>query len=149
MTVCLCLFMRGSSNFSQGGGGGGVQAILTKKSSDNVFFFFFFFFLVLSLGYFTEVEWSISFIFQGSRGGKTFSRAGGSNIFQGGGGGSNCLFPIETHITCDFPGGGGSGPPVPPSGSALALVTKSHYLVCNERPCQKDWDALLYLLAYL
>ena len=34
--------------------------------------------------------------------------------------GSNCLFPIETHITCDFPGGGGgSGPPVPPSGSAL------------------------------
>ena len=32
-------------------------------------------------------------------------------------GGSNCLFPIETHITCDFPGG--SGPPVPPSGSAL------------------------------
>ena len=50
----------------------------------------------------------------------------GSTIFQGGGGptfsrgGSNCLFPIETHITCDFPGGG-SGPPVPPSGSALAL----------------------------
>ena len=44
----------------------------------------------------------------------------GSNIFQGGGGGvklfpegSNCLFPIERHITCDFPGGG-SGPPVPP-----------------------------------
>ena len=35
---------------------------------------------------------------------------GGSNFFQGGG--SNCLFPIETHITCDFPGG--SGPPVPP-----------------------------------
>ena len=35
----------------------------------------------------------------------------GSNIFQGGGGGptfyrgggSNCLLPIETHITCDFP----------------------------------------------
>ena len=26
----------------------------------------------------------------------------GSNIFQGG---SNCLFPIETHVTCDFPGG--------------------------------------------
>ena len=44
----------------------------------------------------------------------------GSNIFQGGGGptfsrgggGSNCLYPIETHITCDFPGG--SGPPDPP-----------------------------------
>ena len=46
----------------------------------------------------------------------------GSNIFQGGGGGggdvqlfpggSNGLYPIETHITCDFPGG--SGPPDPP-----------------------------------
>ena len=37
-------------------------------------------------------------------------------------GGSNCLFPIETHITCDFPGGG-SGPlsPPPPSGSALVV----------------------------
>ena len=44
---------------------------------------------------------------------------GGSNYFQGGGG-SNCIFPIETHITCDFPGG--SGPPVPPSGSALVLL---------------------------
>ena len=43
---------------------------------------------------------------------------GGSNFVQGGGG-SNCLFPIETHITCDFPGG--SGPPAPPPpGSALA-----------------------------
>ena len=59
----------------------------------------------------------------------------GSRNFRQGGGGvqvsptkkssdnvfffSNCLFPIETHITCDFPGG--SGPPVPPSGSALVL----------------------------
>ena len=50
----------------------------------------------------------------------------GSKFFQGGptfsrgGGGSNCLFPIETQITCDFPGGGVSGPPAPsPSGSAL------------------------------
>ena len=49
----------------------------------------------------------------------------GSNIFQGGSnffqGGSNCLFPIETHITCDFPGGG-SEPPVPPSGSELVFL---------------------------
>ena len=88
----------------------GVQARLTKKSSDNVFLF-----LVLSL--FLEVKWSISkkyIIFQGSRGGPTFSR--GVQLFSGG---SNCLFPIEIHITCDFQGGG-SGPPVPPpSGSAL------------------------------
>ena len=42
----------------------------------------------------------------------------GSNIFQGGPTfsreGSNCLFPIETHITLDFSGGGRSGPPAPP-----------------------------------
>ena len=63
--------MRGSWNFCQGGGGGGPGQS-DKKSSDNVFF------LVRS------VKWSISkksIIFQGSRGGPTFSRGGG-----GGGG---------------------------------------------------------------
>ena len=51
----------------------------------------------------------------------------GSNIFQGGGvqlfpggGVSNCLFPIETHITCDFQEG--SGPLVPPLDPHLAYV---------------------------
>ena len=34
---------------------------------------------------------------------------GGVQLFPGRG--SNCLFPIESHITCDFQGG---GPPVPP-----------------------------------
>ena len=52
--------------------------------------------------------------------GPTFSR--GSNFFRGGGGGggggSYCLFPIEIHITCDFPGGVRTS--CPPSGSALA-----------------------------
>ena len=97
--------MRGSRNFRQGGGGG-VQVNLTKKAL--TFFFVVFF---LSSAYSSEVKWLISkktIIFQGSR---------GVQLFPGGGGGSNCLFPIETHITCDFPGG--SGPPVPPSGSAL------------------------------
>ena len=28
--------------------------------------------------------------------------------------GVQMLISIETHITCDFPGGGGSGPPIPP-----------------------------------
>ena len=54
----------------------------------------------------------------------------GSNIVQGAGGGvvqlfpggSNCLFPIESHITCDFPVGGGVQTPCPPSGSALAVI---------------------------
>ena len=43
-----------------------------------------------------------------------FSRFQGGPTFSRGGGGSNCLFPIETHITCDFPGGGGPGPLSPP-----------------------------------
>ena len=93
--------MRGSRNFCQGGGGPGQS---DKKSYDNAFFFF------QSSAYFTEVKWSISkksMIFQGSRGGPTFSRKG-----------SNCLFPIETHITCDFPGWVRTPCP-PPSGSAL------------------------------
>ena len=77
------------------------------------------------------MKWSISkksIIFQGSRGGPTFSRGGeGSTFFRGGGqlfsggGGSNCLFSIETHITYDFPGGEGSGPPVPPLDPHLAV----------------------------
>ena len=44
---------------------------------------------------------------------------GGGNFYRGGG--SNCLFPIETHITCDFPGG--SGPPLPPVDPHLTDVT--------------------------
>ena len=56
----------------------------------------------LTTFFFTEVKWLISKkgsnIFQGGGGG---GGGGGSNFFQG----SNCLYPIETHITCDFPGG--------------------------------------------
>ena len=87
------------SNFRRGGGG--VQVSLTT--------FFFSPQLILQ-----ESNGQLKENFHFSR----FER--GSNIFQGvqlfpgGGGGSNCLFPFETHITCDFPGaGGGSGPPVP------------------------------------
>ena len=39
----------------------------------------------------------------------TFSRGGGPTFSRGG---IQMLISIETHITCDFPGGG-SGPPVP------------------------------------
>ena len=64
--------------------------------------------------------------FQGSRGGPTFSRRGG----VGGGGPTffrvvQLLIPIETHMTCDFPGG--SGPPVPPSGSALGMPQSNKF----------------------
>ena len=40
-------------------------------------------------------------------------RGRGVQLFPGGGG-SNCLFPIETHITCDFPGGGEGPDPLSP-----------------------------------
>ena len=90
------VIMRGSRNFRQGGGGPG--------QSDKKKFLTVFFspqpILQKSNGQFQRNLIS----FEGSNGGPTFSREGG--------GGSNCLFPIETHKTCDFPGG--SGPPVPP-----------------------------------
>ena len=83
-------------------GGGGVQVNLTKKALTT--FSFSFSFLVLSLFYRSQMV-----IFKEIYHFSKFQRW--SNIFQGesnffqGGGGSNCLYRIETHITCDFPGG--------------------------------------------
>ena len=55
-------------------------------------------------------------LFQGSRGGPTFSRGGGrSYIFSRGSPNGNFY---RNPITCDFPGGGGVRTPYPPSGSA-------------------------------
>ena len=54
-----------------------------------------------------------SILFQGSRGGPTFSRV--SNFFQG----VQLLISIEIHILCDFPGG--SGPPIPPLEPHMSL----------------------------
>ena len=78
-----------------------------KKGSDNVFFS-----PQLILQKSKMVNFKEIYHFSRFQSGSNFFRGGG-----GGGGGSNCFFPLETHITCDFPGG--SGPPVPPSGSAL------------------------------
>ena len=88
----------------------------SDKKSSYVFFCFF-----LSSAYFA-VKWSISFQFQRNlsffkvpEGVQHFP--GGVQLFPGGGGGgSNCLFPIETHITWDFPGGGPDplSPPLDP-----------------------------------
>ena len=44
-------------------------------------------------------------IFKGFRGGPTFSRGEGNFFHGGGGGGVQWVISIETHITCDFPGG--------------------------------------------
>ena len=86
----LRVHMRGSRNFRQGGS----RSVWPKK--------LWVFFLGLSLFYRSQMV-NFKEIYHFSR----FQR--GSNIFQGGvllfPGGSNCLFPIETQITCDFPGG--------------------------------------------
>ena len=84
-------------DFSSGGGGGGPGQS-DKKSPDNVFFSP----QLILLKSNGEFRRKLSF----------FKVPEGSNIFQGVQlfpRGSNCLYPIETHITCDFPGG--SGPP--------------------------------------
>ena len=89
-----------------------------QKTVWTFFWGFFLFILVLNLlyslqrgsnGFITET----TLLFQGFRGGPTFSK---------GGGGFQMLISIETHITCDFPGLGGSGPPIPLSGSAHERV---------------------------
>ena len=99
-------FLRGFRDYCQG-----VQVHLPENSSDNVVFCF----LVLSLFYsFTEgVQW----LFQRKL---LFLKVSeGSNFFKGGGqlfpwrGGVQWVISIETHKTCDFPGGGG-GPHIPP-----------------------------------
>ena len=90
---------------------GGVQVSLTKKKALTMFFFL----LVLSLFYRSQmVNFKEIYHFQGSRGDPTFSRGwGGVQLFPGGGG-IHCSFPIETHITCDFPGGSPVSPPLDP-----------------------------------
>ena len=51
--------------------------------------------------------------------GPTFSRGGGVQM----------LISIETHITCDFPGGEGSGPLIPPLDRHMISLKKiSHYI---------------------
>ena len=92
------------------GGGGGLRQSDKKALTFFFFFFFFFFFLlfflVLSLFYRSQMD-NFNDKYHCSRfrrGSKLFQRGGGgvSNFFQG----VQCLFPIETLITCDFPEGG-------------------------------------------
>ena len=82
-----------------GGGGGGVEARRPENSLDNVF-------LVINLFYSLQ-SGSNGFITEGRR---------GSNFFLGVG------VSKETHITCDFPGGGGVPDPLTPSGSARGVA---------------------------
>ena len=81
--------MHGSINFRRGDLFS-VQVHLTYKNS----------FLVHNLFYRSPMVTFKTIIFRGSRGIFIYLFI---HFFLGGGGG--CLFPIETHITCDFPGG--------------------------------------------
>ena len=111
--------MRGSGISSGGGGGGGWgegPGQSDKKALTTIF-------LVLSLFYRRQmVNFKETIAFQGSRWGSIFSR--GSNFFQGV---SNCLFPIETLLICDFPEGVRTPAP-PPSGSALGAALTASWL---------------------
>ena len=108
--------MRGSRNFRQGrGGGGGVQVSLTKNALTTFYFSYFFspqLILQKSNGQFQR---NLAF----------FKVPEGVVLFPEG---SNCLFPIETHITCDFPGGGGGpdqlSPPLDPHLLSQSLLLK-------------------------
>ena len=108
-------FLRGSRDYCQG-----VQVHLPENSSDNVVFCF----LVLSLFYsFTEgVQWLFQrkLLFLKVSEGVQLFQGGRATFSMEGGGGVQRVISIETHITCDFPGGGG-GPHIPPSGSAHAI----------------------------
>ena len=84
--------MSGSRTFVSRGGGGGVEARRPENSLDTVFFSHQ---LILQF-----TEWIQWFYYRGEEGVQLLPRDGVSK---------------ETHITCDFPGGGGGfGAPTPP-----------------------------------
>ena len=100
--------------FLLGRGGGGASGPSGIKKALTMFFFYLFFspqlILQNSSGYFQR-KLSFSKVPVG------VDHFPGVQLFPDGGG-SNCLFPIETHITCDFPG---SGPPASPTPSGSAM----------------------------
>ena len=113
--------MSGSKNFHQGKGS--VQVSLTKKLWQR-------FFLVLSLFYRSQmVNFKETYRFSRLQMGSNFFQ--GVKLFPGA---PNCLFPIETHIICDFPEGVRT--PCPPlwirtwcSPHSFMVKATIHYLI--------------------
>ena len=110
--------------------GGPGQA--DKKALTTFFFFFFFFFffspqLILqkSNGQFQR---NLS-LFKVPEGVQHFPGGRGSKFFQGGG--SNCLFPIKTHILVIFQGGG-PDPLSPPLDPHLSEHLFRTYTACPD-----------------
>ena len=130
-------FMRWTRKFS--------QEVGYRSSSVNVF---------QSSTYSKWVQWHISrkqCLFQGSKGGPTFSRSGG--IFFQKEGGPIAYIPLETHITWDFPGG---PDPPPPSGTRMCFqvlskempanseynwLTIDHVIICKTRAGGQTWNS--------
>ena len=109
-----CLLPCPDPGIFRGGGGGGVQRQYDKNSSDSVVCLFFAFFLVHGLVNRSQmVNFKEKYHFSRFRRGSKFFQ-GGPTLSRGGVGESNCLFPIETQITCDFKGGPDPLPPPPP-----------------------------------
>ena len=116
--------MRGSKNFHQGGGGGGKGPGQSDKKALTTII------LVLSLFYRSQmVNFKEIYRFSRLQMGSIFFQ--GSNFFQGV---SNCLFPIETHLICDFQEGVRT--PCPPlwirtwcSPHSFMVKATIHYLI--------------------
>ena len=89
--------------FSSGGGGGGGSRSVWQKALTMTF-------LILSLLYRSQmVNFKEIYRFSRLQMGSNFFQ--GTNFFQEV---SNCLFPIETHLICDFPEGVRTPSPLDP-----------------------------------
>ena len=105
--------MRGSKNFARV-----VQARLPENSSNNVFVFF----CPQLLQFYSGLSWFISkksIILLGFGGGGVQPIPRGQTFSMGEGAGVQMLI-LETHRTCDFPGGVRTL--YPPSGSAHVTI---------------------------
>ena len=115
--------MRGSRNFHQGGGEGPGQS--DQKALITIF-------VVFSLFYRSQMV-NFKEIYRFSRLQMRSNFFQGLQLFPGV---SNCLFPIETHLICDFPEGVRTPCPPPPlwirtwcSPHSFMVKATIHYLV--------------------
>ena len=125
-------------------GGGGPRQSDQKKLCQRCLFFAFF--IVPGLVYRSQmVNFKEKYHFSRFRRGSKFFQ--GVQLFLGGGG-SNCLFPIETQITCDFPGG--SRPPAPPPLPPPPPPPLDSHLaaICLVSQSAKRCDRLLHLCLF-
>ena len=121
--------MRGSSIFSGGGGRwskpDGLKTVWTT-------FCFFIFSLQLILQFTEGVHWFYygeNYTFPMIQRRSNIFQGGGVNFFQGGGEGLQMLISIETHITCDSPGGVQTPSPPPLFGTAHVWRYQSFFKV--------------------